>query len=98
MRVARRLLSYVHTKLLISFIAALSLGLAGTAPASDYTGLVAMGYRWVSIHGPYASTTQQGVRRITAHRTDATDLLMRGAAGLLTYTGNYRPGGQRGSP
>jgi hypothetical protein len=63
-------------KLVISFMIAVTLGLTCTAPADNYAALVAKGYRWVIVHGPYAGTTEQGVRRITAHRTDATEVQM----------------------
>ena len=63
-------------KLLISFIIAFSLGLTGTAVADNYAALVAKGYRWVAVHGPYACTSEEGVRRITAHPGDATELQM----------------------
>ena len=63
-------------KLAISIMTAVSLGLTCTALADNYGTLAAKEYRWVTVHGPYASTTEQGVRRITAHRTDATELQM----------------------
>jgi len=63
-------------KLAISIITAISLGLTCTALADNYGILVAKGYRWVTVHGPYASTTEQRVQRITAHRTGATELQM----------------------
>jgi hypothetical protein len=48
-------------KLLISFMIAVSLRLTCTAVAGNYDALVAKGYRWVAVQGPYASTTEQGV-------------------------------------
>jgi hypothetical protein len=63
-------------KLVISFIISISLGLTGIAFADNYAALVAKGYRWVTVHGPYACTSEQGVRRITANRTEATEMLM----------------------
>lgn len=63
-------------KLLISFIIAVSLALTCTTFADSYAALVAKGYRWVAVHGPYACTSEEGVRRITAHRSDATELQM----------------------
>ena len=56
--------------------AAFALGLTGTAFAADYKKLAAEGYRWVTVNGPYACTTEQEVQRITSHRTDATELQM----------------------
>jgi len=63
-------------KLAISFIVAAGLGLTGTVFADNYAALVARGYRWVIVHGPYACTSEEGVRRITAHSTDETELQM----------------------
>jgi hypothetical protein len=60
-------------KLTIAIISAVSLGLTCSAPADDYSALAANGYRWVTIHGPYASSTEQDVERLTGHRADATE-------------------------
>src|SRR6266446_7003977 len=62
-------------KLLISFMTAVSLGLTCTVLGGDnYSGLAAQGYRWVTINGPYACNTEQGVERIVARHTDETEL------------------------
>jgi hypothetical protein len=60
-------------KLTIAIISAVSLGLTSLAPADDYSALAANGYRWVTIDGPYASTTEQDVERLTDHRAGATE-------------------------
>ncbi len=60
----------------ISIITAVSLGLTCAALGDNYDALVAQGYRWVTVRGPYACTTEQGVQRITGHRDDATELQM----------------------
>src|ERR1700739_898806 len=60
-------------KLTIAIISAVSLGLSCLAPADDHSALAGNGYRWVTIHGPYASTTEQGVQRITHHRGGLTE-------------------------
>ena len=60
-------------KLAISIVTAISLGLSCTAPADNYDTLAAKGYRWVAIHGPFASTTEQGGQRITDHRGGLTE-------------------------
>jgi hypothetical protein len=59
------------------------IGLACSAFGEDYKDLAARGYRWVTVEGPYACTTESEVRRITAHRTDATELEM--VEGLEAY-------------
>jgi hypothetical protein len=62
-------------KLLISFMTAVSLGLTCTVLGGDnYTALAAQGYRWVTVNGPYACTTEQDAKRIAAHHTDAIEL------------------------
>jgi hypothetical protein len=38
--------------------------------------LVAKGYRWVTVDGPYACATQNEVWQITSHRADLTELQM----------------------
>ena len=58
-------------------------GLACSAFAADYKDLAAQGYRWATVEGPYACTTESEVQRITAHRTDATELEM--VEGLEAY-------------
>jgi hypothetical protein len=63
-------------KLVICFIIAVGLGLTSTVFADSYAALVTKGYRWVSVHGPYASTTEEGVRRIIAQSADKTELQM----------------------
>jgi hypothetical protein len=66
--------SYTN-RILISFMTAVSLGLACTVFAGDnYSALAAQGYRWVVIDGPYACITEQDAKRIAAHDTDASEL------------------------
>jgi hypothetical protein len=60
-------------KLTIAIISAVSLGLTGAASADSYSALAAKGYRWVTIHGPYAGTTERDVERLTDDRGGATD-------------------------
>ena len=62
-------------KLLISFMAAVSLGLTWTVlGGNNYSALAAQGYRWVAINGPYACITEQDAKRMAAQHTDATEL------------------------
>jgi hypothetical protein len=62
-------------KLLISFITAVSVGLIGTVLGGDqYSALVAQGYRWVTVNGPYACTSKEEAQRIVAQHTDAIEL------------------------
>jgi hypothetical protein len=53
---------------------ALSVGLTCTALGDSYSDLAAQGYRWVTVDGPYACTTERDVQRMVGHRTDATEL------------------------
>jgi hypothetical protein len=63
-------------KLWISVMTAVSLGLTCTAFADQYSDLAAQGYRWATVDGPYACTTEQDVQRIAGHRNDVTELRM----------------------
>ena len=51
-----------------------SLQLAGTALATDYSASAAQGYRWVIANGPYPCSKEQDVERVVGHHTDATEL------------------------
>jgi hypothetical protein len=61
-------------KVAILVMTAVSLSLTCTTLADNYSHLAAQGYRWVTVDGPYACTTEQNVQRIAGHRTDATEL------------------------
>jgi hypothetical protein len=50
-----------------------SLGYSPGIPVKD---LVARGYRWVNVNGPYACVTEQDVRQITSDHTDLRELHM----------------------
>lgn len=49
------------------------IGYSEKTPVKD---LVAKGYRWVTVDGPYAGVTEQEVRNITSKRTDLAELQM----------------------
>jgi hypothetical protein len=49
------------------------IGYLSGIPVKD---LVEKGYRWVTVHGPYACATEREVRQITNDRTDLTELHM----------------------
>jgi len=62
-------------KLLITVMTAVSLGLTSTVLGGDnYSAFAAQGYRWVTVNGPYACTTEQDAERIAAHHNDAIEL------------------------
>jgi hypothetical protein len=63
-------------KLWISLLTAASLSLTATGFADKYSDLAAQGYRWATVDGPYACTTEQDLQRIAGHRNDATELHM----------------------
>jgi hypothetical protein len=54
----------------------IGLGLASNVWAGQYEDLAAKGYRWVTVNGPYACSTEQELRQITNDHTDATELQM----------------------
>jgi hypothetical protein len=68
-------------------VGVIGLSLIGTALADDLPqigymertpveDLVAKGYRWVTVDGPYAGATEQDVQKITTSRTDLVELQM----------------------
>jgi hypothetical protein len=63
-------------KLRILALAAISVGLTVTALAANYGDLVAQGYRWITVDGPYACPAKDDVQRITNHHTDSVELQM----------------------
>jgi hypothetical protein len=71
-------------KFRILFIAMAGFGLACTVLAADYKNLAGQGYRWVTVDGPYACSTEQVLKRITTRHTDATELQMV-AEGMAYY-------------
>jgi hypothetical protein len=50
------------------------LGLKCSAFAQNYNDLATQGYRWVTVDGPYACTTEEYAQQIVDHRTDAMEL------------------------
>jgi hypothetical protein len=48
----------------------------GYSPGTPVTDLVAKGYRWVTVNGPYACVTEQDLRQITSDHTDSRELHM----------------------
>jgi hypothetical protein len=64
----------VKIKLLVFTLFGFSLTCA--AWADDNRDLVAKGYRWVTVNGPYACPTEPEVRHVTGDPTDATELRM----------------------
>jgi hypothetical protein len=64
-------------KLLTTLLAPMvAIGMASTALARDYKDLVAEGYRWVSLDGPYACPTKEDLRRITSEPSDINEFHM----------------------
>lgn len=63
-------------KLRLLAFAIISVGLSGTALAANYNDLVAQGYRWITVNGPFACPAKNDVQLITNHRTDSIELQM----------------------
>ena len=63
-------------RVLIIILAALAAALGPTALADPYKDLVAQGYRWVSVDGPYACPSKDDLRELSRHRTDLMELRM----------------------
>jgi hypothetical protein len=49
-------------------------GFVVTSSAVDYADLVAKGYRWSSVEGPYACPAKEDARKILARPSSSTDL------------------------
>ena len=49
-------------------------GLVLTSSAFDYADIVAKGYRWSSVEGPYACPSKEDARKILARPSSSTDL------------------------
>ena len=71
-------------KLVTMFLAPIvAMGIASIASARDYHDLVAEGYRWVKIDGPYACPTKVDLREITRDPSDLNELHM--VEGIRAY-------------
>jgi hypothetical protein len=64
-------------KVRISVFAMLCFGLTCIASADDYEGLAGKGYRWVTVNGPYACTTEQEVQQSLGTMVEASKPRMR---------------------
>ena len=64
-------------KLLTILLAPIAaVGMASIALARDYQDLVAEGYRWVTIDGPYGCPAKDDLQQIVKKPTDETELQM----------------------
>jgi hypothetical protein len=64
-------------KLITTFLVSMVVtGIALAASARDYHDLVAEGYRWVKIDGPYACATKEDLVAITRDPSDLNELHM----------------------
>jgi hypothetical protein len=70
----RMLVIYVVGLSLIGITCADGLPKMGYTSGRSVKDLVAKGYRWVTVDGPYACAKEQEVRQITSRRTDLTEL------------------------
>jgi hypothetical protein len=57
-------------------VAAVTAALTSTGLSANYDDIVAKGYRWIAVDGPYACPTKNDLREITKNRTDETELQM----------------------
>ena len=70
----RMLVIYVVGLSLIGITWADGLPKTGYSSGRSIKDLVAKGYRWVTVDGPYACVKEQEVRQITSSRTDLMEL------------------------
>jgi hypothetical protein len=57
-------------------LAAIIAGLASTRSTINYNDVVAKGYRWVTVDGPYACVSKDDLRQIIKSRNTGTELEM----------------------
>jgi hypothetical protein len=69
--------SYLRLAIILS-VGAAALGTVSTALAANYDDLVAQGYRWVIVDGPYGCPSKADLQQITKYRTDDAELAMVG--------------------
>jgi hypothetical protein len=53
-----------------------AVGMVSPTWARDYKDLIAEGYRWVSLDGPFACPSKEDLRRITSEPSDTNELHM----------------------
>ena len=53
-----------------------AVGMVSTTWARDYKNLIAEGYRWVSLDGPFACPSKKDLRKITSEPSDTNELHM----------------------
>ena len=70
----RMLVSYLVDLSLIGITWADGLPKMGYSSGRSVKDLVAKGYRWVTVDGPYACAKEQEVRQISSMRTDTMEL------------------------
>lgn len=63
-------------RMLSIFVAAL--GTVSMALAANYNDLVAQGYRWVTVDGPYGCPSKTDLQQITRNRTEEAEFGMAG--------------------
>ena len=61
-------------RLLATGIAAVAVWVTPAALADKYDDLAKKGYRWATVDGPYAATSQEDLRQIVRDRTEAKEL------------------------
>ena len=57
-------------------VAAVAVLVTSAGLAANYDDLVAQGYRWVTVDGPYACPSKDDLRTLTKHPTDEAELQM----------------------
>jgi hypothetical protein len=63
-------------RLIILLTPIVAVGMASAVLARNYKDLVAEGYRWVSVDGPYACPAKEDLRRINKDTSDMNELHM----------------------
>ena len=61
---------------MIVSVGSVALGPVSTALATDYNALIAQGYRWVTVDGPYGCPAKADLQLVTKNRSEETELAM----------------------
>ena len=67
--------NYLRLPIILS-VGTVVFGPVSMALAADYNDLVAQGYRWVTVDGPYGCPVKADLQQITKNRSEDTELAM----------------------
>jgi hypothetical protein len=66
----------LRRRLTVLAVTAVAVGTVSAGLANNYDALVAQGYRWVTVNGPYGCPSKADLRQISQYGTEKTELEM----------------------